>query len=60
MGVWSACGSQSATLKTAVIIEESKTVTRDLQGSDPERMKMSDFFKKKIPTYLLVPFLVLI
>ena len=45
MGVWSACGSQSATLKTAVIIEESKTVTRDLQGSDPERMNPENFNK---------------
>lgn len=45
MGVWSSCGTQSATLKTAVIIEESKTVTRDLQGSDPERMNPENFNK---------------
>ena len=45
MGVWSACGSQTAILKTAVIIEESKTVTRDLQGSDPERMNPENFNK---------------
>ena len=38
LGVWSTCAKQQAVVPRAIMLEKAKTVCRDIQGTDPERM----------------------